>query len=389
MPNEIDEKQLSSLKSAFESSPLSVAILNSNLNIIYTNNAFCKRFINDDNPMGLYMLFEDIDKKTVINCLKSEKFYEFCCDLPDQNGALVTLNALFSQDERCEFSGALAIFAPKNGETGVFTSGDDDACQQAVNRELRDRINMMHSSIYALTQSKNFDPDASLSILINSLNQNCYQLLRASDNLSRILRITSHNDFAKFDLVNFSDYISTLVRAIVRMDNKNFVPIEFICNDTELPVQIDIAKMEFALSNIIANSIKYTKPNNKIKIILKRIGDNAVLSIIDKGAGMPKQVLDNIGTPYYSYSHKFDDAGFGIGLFIAKKYLSYHAASFSIQSRENEGTTVTISIPLDLEDDDDTPLTTLTLHSPPVFDPEAKYSQTRIQLSEVCYYPVL
>jgi len=384
-------EQFSALKNAFESSPLPFAILDSELHIIHMNKALSLRYPDITDSVQLYLLFEDVDKGTVLNCLKSEKSYEFSYDLPDQNGAHITLNALFSSDDIPEFIGATAILSPKKASEGVFAyAGDDFECQEAVNRELRDRITMMFSSIYAISQARDFEPVPNICDFINNINQNCYQLLRISDNLSKVLRLSAQNDYAKFELLNFSEYINKLVDTVILMDNKNCVPIEFICEDIYLPVQLDIARMEFAISNIILNAIKYTREGNRIKIILKRVGNNAVLSISDKGAGIPKSVLPKVGTPYFSYSHgdKFV-AGFGIGLFIAKKYIAYHAGSFSIQSKENEGTTVTLSIPLDIEKTPDGPVSDLTLHSPPSFEPGGKFSQTSIQLSEVCFYPVL
>ena len=382
------ENKLSFFKNVFKTFSLCACILDSEMHVIYLNDALKERYPDITDPAKLYLLFVDVDKKTVINCLKSEKSYEFIRDLPDQNGAHISLSPLFSE-ENGEFEGAIAIISSKKSDMGVFSLGDEMACQTALNRELRDRINMMHSSIYAITQMKDFNPDKNTSILMNSLNQNCYQLLRASDNLSRIMRISLHNDYANFELINFADYVRKLIGTIILMDNKNSIPIKLVCEDNDLPAQIDLSRMEFVISNIILNSIKYTRKGNEITVTLKKVGDNAVLSIADKGVGMKKEILSKVGTPYYSHSNELDEAGFGIALFISKKYVSYHGGSFSIQSRKNSGTTVSISIPLDKEKEENGPINSLTFNSPPKFEPDARFSQTKIQLSEVCYYPVI
>jgi len=382
MPEKINENKLSFFKSTFEASSLPFAVLNSDLRLIYANNALKKEFADYLDPILHLYAFEDVDKATVLNCLKSEKAYE----LTREGGVKINLTSLFCE-ESGDFEGALVVIS-KN-INGAFYSENNDACEQALNRELRDRINIMHTSIYAITQSKSFEPDNNMSILINSLNQNCYQLLRASDNLSRVMRISLGNDFANFSLINFSDYVKKLIGTIILMDNKNSVPIKLICEESFLPAQIDLSRMEFVISNIILNSIKYTRKGNEITVTLKKVGNNAILSISDKGVGMKKEVLDKVGTPYYSQQGDNLDTGFGIALFIAKKYVSYHGGSFSIQSRKSSGTTVSISIPLDIEKDDGITPKNLSLKSAPNFEPEAKFSQTRIQLSEVCYHPVI
>lgn len=246
---------------------------------------------------------------------------------------------------------------------------------------------MMFASIYSIAREKDFEPGPKICEHINNINQNCFQLLRVSENLENILRLSDKNEKAFFKLVNFTDFVTKLVETVIKLDNKNRVPIEFCCSCGALPARIDLSRMEFAISNIILNSIKYTRDGNKIKITLSQVGDNALLSISDKGAGIPKDVLSKVGTPYFSYSHgeKFL-AGFGIGLYLAKKYIASHAGAFSIQSEEGVGTTVTVSIPLDIEKKDGV-VKEITFERPAVFEPWKKFSITAKQLSEVCYYP--
>lgn len=378
MPENLSENKLSFLKNTFEASSLAAAIFDNDLKLIYANEALKAQFA--DYVRFNVFSFTDFDKTVVINTLKTEKTYQIIKD-----DARLNFTALFCEDSE-EFEGAILIIT-KNQDGSAFYFENDEACEKAINRELRDRINMMHSSIYAITQAKGFDPDKNTTMLINALSQNCYQLLRASDNLSRVMRISLGNDYAKFNLINFADYVKKLIGTIILMDNKNSVPIKFVCEKSNLPCNIDLSRMEFVISNIILNSIKYTKKGNEITVTLKKVGNNAVLVISDKGIGMKKEVLAKVGSPYYSYNEDLDDTGFGIALFIAKRYISYHGGNFSIQSRKTSGTTVSISIPLVSEKDEDTNI--ITLSSPPVFEPDAKFSQTRIQLSEICYYPVI
>ncbi len=376
--------QFDKLKKAFEHSPIPFALLDSTLATIYSNSALSQ--INGCEPLNL---FKSMDKDNVLNHLKTEKAYEFVYDLPDMVSLRFTLTALFSESESDELIGAAAIIHPDMPlSQNPFFSADDNECQMAINRELRDRISVMFTSIYALSQLSELDKSHRVCEYINSINQNCYQLLRVSDNLAKIMRLSAQNDFANFRLVDFSQYLKKLILTVVHLDNKNLIPIHFSCPDEVIPVKLDLERMEFAIVNILLNSLKYTRDGNEVSVSLKSDGKNAVVSICDKGAGIPKNILHLVGTPYFSYSHggKFE-AGFGVGLNIAKRYIAAHSGLFSIQSVEGEGTTVTFSIPIDSSDA--TCGGTDFLSSPPDFSPERKFSQTLIQLSEVCYYPAL
>lgn len=376
------------LKTAFEHSPIPFAVLDSKLHPIYLNTALLQRYGGIKNPMKHYMLFESVDKETIVNYLKSEKSYELICDLPEQNGAHIYLSALFSEQSG-EFIGAAATL-PDLAESRQSAAShiDRNDYQMAINRELRDRVSMMFSSVYALSNTDDLDKSPRVCEFINSINQNCYQLLRVSDNLARITRLCAKNDHANFELTDLSEFIRKLIAAVIRLDNRERVPIHLDCPRQMLAARIDTSRMEFALVNILLNSIKYTREGNEVNVSVKTVGNSAIISVSDKGAGIPKDILNLVGTPYFSYSHqgKFE-SGFGISLYIAKKYIASHGGNFAMHSVEGEGTTVTVSIPLDTGEDTDNSI--FILRAPATFEPESKFSQTRIQLSEVCYYPTL
>jgi len=58
-----------------------------------------------------------------------------------------------------------------------------------------------------------------------------------------------------------------------------------------------------ALRNLIENAQRYGKP--PIEVTLKRVGNMAVLDVIDKGPGIPETERENIFTPFY----RLDEAG--------------------------------------------------------------------------------
>ena len=373
------------LKKTFASSALCFALLSDTFKVTYINETLRKSFPCFEDPVQLCLLFSDVDFKTLRNYLEAEKSYRLLHDLPGRKNAELTLQALFSEQKFC---GAALLFSPEseNESEKRYAEG----CQLALNRELRDRLTLMFTSIYAL--SKLPDPELSdrFCEYINSINQNCYQLLRASGNLSRALQLSQHNDHTDFHLMDFSDFIAQFIRAVVRMDNKNRVPVHLhIEEDGALPVEINLVRMEFVLSNLLLNSIKYTRDGNEITVSLRRIGRNVVLSVADKGAGMPRDILCRVGTPFFTYSHRERFIpGLGLGLYISKNYIASHGGSFHLKSEEGRGTVATLSLPLaemeELRYD-----SVLTLESPPPFLPEDRFSQTAIQLSDICFYPVL
>ena len=74
-------------------------------------------------------------------------------------------------------------------------------------------------------------------------------------------------------------------------------------------------EVNYALGNIIQNSILYSR--SEIKIFLGITRNQLIIKIQDDGDGFSRDVLDKLGEPYISKNKK----GMGLGIFIAKNLI--------------------------------------------------------------------
>lgn len=72
-------------------------------------------------------------------------------------------------------------------------------------------------------------------------------------------------------------------------------------------------------------------------------GENAAISISDKGEGIPKKNLQRIFEPFFS-THP---DRVGLGLTFVKRVVEGHKGKIQIESRPKRGTTVTLAFPID------------------------------------------
>ncbi len=77
-------------------------------------------------------------------------------------------------------------------------------------------------------------------------------------------------------------------------------------------------------------------------------GDDKVLSISirDRGAGMPDEILARIGEPFFTT--KAPGRGMGLGLFLARAVIEGVGGSLQIDSTQGEGTEVLVTLPTDV-----------------------------------------
>ncbi len=94
------------------------------------------------------------------------------------------------------------------------------------------------------------------------------------------------------------------------------------------------------LINLIANSIKFSGRNRSAVLSLSRRGDEAIITIADKGIGMEHDEKEKLFTPYYrsGTSIKKRIPGTGLGLSIVKNIMDAHHGRIEVESEPGEGT---------------------------------------------------
>jgi two-component system sensor histidine kinase CpxA len=106
-----------------------------------------------------------------------------------------------------------------------------------------------------------------------------------------------------------------------------------------------------ALENIVRNAITYTAEGTTVEIELlceqKGSGSEAVVRVMDRGAGVPADQIQAIFQPFYRLDHARERAtgGSGVGLAIADRAIRLHAGQLSAANRPGGGLVVEVRIP--------------------------------------------
>jgi len=103
---------------------------------------------------------------------------------------------------------------------------------------------------------------------------------------------------------------------------------------------------QLILKNLVCNAIQFADPRKEMKRIDINIhsgSKNVAIEVTDNGLGISEQEQANIGKPFFRASP--EARGMGLGLFLVKKLSEKLGASFTLRSREDEGTTCAINVP--------------------------------------------
>lgn len=121
---------------------------------------------------------------------------------------------------------------------------------------------------------------------------------------------------------------------------------------SDLEAVIDPRLIARALTNLLANAIKFTRAGGIVKISATSEGDDVVFAVADTGCGIREHDVDRIFEPFWRTT-KSQGGGSGMGLAIVRHVARAHRGVVSVTSRLNEGTTFVLRVPRVVRSRDD------------------------------------
>ncbi|MBD3267962.1 GHKL domain-containing protein, partial [bacterium] len=107
-------------------------------------------------------------------------------------------------------------------------------------------------------------------------------------------------------------------------------------------VSCDKNKIIQILINLIRNAAQAMNKTGTIFLNVKEEGNAALIEVVDQGAGIPPEHIEQIWKPFFSTK---GDEGTGLGLAICQKIAAAHKGRLHCESTVGKGTTFTLSLP--------------------------------------------
>ncbi len=116
------------------------------------------------------------------------------------------------------------------------------------------------------------------------------------------------------------------------------------------PVQnVDPNMLTTTLRNILSNAVKFTQIDGNIHIKLYNTENNTCIDVQDNGVGMTDEDISKlfkIEVDHRSIGKNLGDSkGTGLGLILAKEFMTQHHGFIKVQSIPDEGSTFTLCLP--------------------------------------------
>ncbi len=148
-------------------------------------------------------------------------------------------------------------------------------------------------------------------------------------------------DFEIGDLVDevLQDFEPTIEHTGIQVEVDVANTLALVHNDRE--------KIQYTLTNLVDNAIRFTPEDGRVGIKAGDHGEELWVTVWDTGIGIPEKEFDRIFRPFYQVEDSLtrEHEGMGVGLAIAKGLIELCGGRIWVESVVGEGSRFTFTIP--------------------------------------------
>lgn len=184
------------------------------------------------------------------------------------------------------------------------------------------------------------------------------QIYEQNQSLTRLvddLRTLALADAGELKLDKVATDIHSLVERVVsrfrpQADQKS-IHLELI-NNGELSnsqILVDPFRIDQVLNNLVSNAIRYSPAGSAVMVIIEKNADRMIISVRDRGEGIPEEEVENIFQRFYRMNHSRsrEDGGTGLGLAIARQLVMAHGGELTVQNHPDGGAEFVLALPVE------------------------------------------
>ena len=177
------------------------------------------------------------------------------------------------------------------------------------------------------------------------------QLARLVDDLLDVARITLGRIALRKEPVSVVGIVERSIeetRSVAEMRQQSLIMITPADTRT-IRVDVDPARMQQSVSNLIHNARKFTQTRGRIEVSLRRQGADIAIRVRDTGIGIAREMLPHVFGLFAQGDVAIDRAqgGLGIGLALVKQLVTMHGGRVEARSDGlGKGSEFEISLPI-------------------------------------------
>jgi signal transduction histidine kinase len=160
------------------------------------------------------------------------------------------------------------------------------------------------------------------------------------------LRDAEHTGVSQFVLRRAPLDLTEIVRRVVALQQSTTASHHLILDAPEhLEAVWDGERLGQLLANLISNAIKYSPAGGDVRVTVREVASEAVVSVSDQGIGLSRAQIERLFQPFTRLYSGREIKGTGLGLYICKAIVEAHGGRIWVESTPDQGSTFTVTLP--------------------------------------------
>ncbi|HEY9197107.1 MAG TPA: two-component regulator propeller domain-containing protein, partial [Mucilaginibacter sp.] len=180
---------------------------------------------------------------------------------------------------------------------------------------------------------------------LNIVYRNARRLLSLVDQLLLFRKADSGSDKLKIVKLDIVNLCKEIFLCFGHQAKSKGILFEFICETEPIEIFADREKIEIALFNLISNALKFTPNYGNIACSITQTETLVNIEIKDNGCGIAEDIGEQLFDKFYQIQNERPaTGGFGIGLYLVKRFIESHKGTISYSSAVGKGTTFKVDL---------------------------------------------
>ena len=184
--------------------------------------------------------------------------------------------------------------------------------------------------------------------MVQLLYEESQRLGRLVERFLSVERLSAGEMELRLERVDLAALLRSIVERLRPLAERKGVQLAAAENLDPIEIDADAELLEFAISNLVTNAVKYSPAGTQVSVRCEREGAHAQVHVTDSGPGMSPEETRHIFDRFYrteSAEHS-SHPGFGLGLAIAQEIARHHGGDVRVESTPGRGSRFTVLLPL-------------------------------------------
>jgi two-component system phosphate regulon sensor histidine kinase PhoR len=339
-------KRESGMQTIFSAMQDALLVVDSNRQVILTNQTFRKLVDAPEISVGTHLL--EIVRDPTLDRLLTDAFRgegPVRCELT-LDESQIELHAVATKNDGGEITGALVLFHDITELKKMDQVRRDFVAN--VSHELRTPLSILRGYIETLLDSPK-TPREELTRILRVMERHSKRLDLLAGDLLTLAQLESANPHLQFGDIDLSSFFRDLIHDWEKKLASKQLNIFVDVSPDFSTIRADPTRLQEALYNLLDNAVKYSRERGEIRLSAREREGEIELTVSDDGIGMAKEDLPRIFERFYraDKARSPDNVrGTGLGLAIVKHIAQLHGGRVEADSELSKGTTIRVLIPM-------------------------------------------